>query len=1400
MPPEEADRAAWIAQALGSYTQKPPTAAGSLDPGPNPLSATDLEDLNKITGMGPSFTYGEAPSFFGGFIKTAFHGGTSGLLGRDPHEAFWDPEAVQRFSLDSPIAAGIAEVLGSAPLYAIPFLGESATFEGIGLEAAKRLPGLSRVAAFATNPEAARARPLAIAALRAMVQVAPLEIARVGAAALDLGHPGTVPKVIGQIAMEIPAFALFGGAAKALRASAPAAGRAIGQEQELQKAFDFYNLEGSLQERLRQSGRAREILREKLGLPAGAVFDETTPEATKNFDEVIQGVQAKLRDAIKVEEPQGPNALYREFRADRGRSTTKALNALMKTGQSPAIDVHKLNVGEGGYHNAAEVGPDMLSAGLTDANLHYVQHPRVVVVKTEAGAEKVERVLNSPGFSRVGTAGKGHGTWIAEEKDGGYIVAKRIAGEPAARVRRGTKAGVEKDFSGKYVFLRTDRPLEFNPRAKKMQDALLSVYRPLRPLARNPAEKAIPVMRMVRELEAAIPLPSELLGVPKRAVQAYIEGRMSPEARQTLEAVGRRFDHLGAELKRVLAPGLTQFSQSKRAMRLASITRAAFNKMNLIVEVEYHGVKNAAKARSLIGQLVEVPEFGKSTHEMLQALDDRKMGELTFALINELSPSEATVKGVSREVTDFLRHLSRNDQARVAESTAIQDLARDMGLLTNVEEFSPREHHYGITRSWRGSFRHEILNEDGKLVGMGSGYTAAEAKKDAEVIITTAKATGTSSTGLTLGRFSRIGNREEDLANALNLSEGLPGVADVRRARSALAINPPEQQLHARGNTLGAIGSYRPFTKAEIKDILLSNIIATRRANLNTALRIATHDEMLKLKEEFPQLAQDLITRINQRAGRRVPGGISELVDKGADKLLAPFLGTNSASQIANAVNKGMFTLTLGLMDMGFAAINATTPIMTSMPEVAWLMTAPSARLEKYYSSLLGVTREGGARSFYSLDPLRMMSAGLRRMVKPEAGDRELFERAVRESIVEPKFVESSTGQLAYNIYGPAAKDQSWTQYLYNISNLPAAKSEEFSRGWTFMMGVQTGADFFGLEGERLYQFAREFTEHTQYLYTAADRPRVLTGPLGQAFGLFKNWGMHQIGALAKYHGEAFLDGNIAPLLWTGVGIGAIAGVGGLPWITVADSFGKLVNGKGVQQNLYEAMGYDPASPAHYFSDSIYYGLPGGLLNASLQSRGSAVGANPVHDLTQLTSIAAWDRAKWIGDFLGTSLDYASTTGKSPVTSREVMDKFVRATAPRTFYRFFATTEDNALRSLKTQGRLVGPLSFGERLGYTLGMTPLDVEKFFAASSAAWDSQTARRGAIDTLGAALADARLAGDVTTQNEVMGRAIRDGVLDSVIRSSDGRMRVQTDEQMDRQINDSQINVFRRAIGAP
>jgi hypothetical protein len=1396
-----------IARILANAGTTMPPVTGAL----NNSLVKELQEsaIGSREFRGPKpFQAGEAPSFFGGFLKTVVHGASSGLIGRDPDEAFWDPEAVSRFAQNSPWFSLAGELVGSAPFYSIPFLGEGM----LGLRLTKAIPGLSRAVAFATSPTSARAAPLATAAAKEALRFIPLELARLGGATLDLNKEGSVPKVIGQIALELPVMAAFGGAAKALRGSSTFRGRVVSNERQIQNAFDFYNLNGTAQERLRQTVRAREVLRESAGLQPNSNLDlldpKLVPKAVSEFDDVIQGVQSDLRAVITSEVPPPGNAYIRALAGEGGKATASNLNSILSEVRSAGLQVRKFVRGKDGYAEteALQMEKDLRAANITQDSLAYVQHPRVIETTNEAGTKRMKLLLSK--MQKMSNS-IGEDTHIGLESDGGAIIVKRIskAGSYSKRLNRklykndkAYEAAVAKETAlgrrgAKYVIFRTDAPLNFEPRASAFEKVLRNIYKPIKPPPTNALEAASPVFRIIKAQEKAVPIPEELLGVPSRHLTKFIEGRLGTEQRRLAEVIGRRVDHLGSELKRAVSPGLMAFSKFKRAQRIWSLTRATHNMVNALIETEFYGVKLPTKARTLIGSLFEVPEFKNSPYQMLQALDDKAMSQLTNVWLNRISITDAKRLNYSSDLIKFLKAIEKNDVGRTAESVAVQARAKEMGYTLGEQDFIPLENHYGLVRSWVGYFRHAVKNEDGKIVGYGSGHRAVDATADAQRVVARAEEQGPSRV-LFLDKAAVVSNREEDLLLAHSLDKALRGSAEFMRARSSLAITPPASQIPSKG-MLGGVGYAGNLTKKEVADVLLSNIVATRRNNLNIALQVSQFDELAKLRVESPTMYTDLINRMNLRAGHAPLNGISAQVNKVMDLILAPYLGKNSATQIINTINQGLYTLTLGMLDLGFAAVNLTTPIITSMPELAFLGTAPPEIVGRYYSTLAGAT-SSGIVPFKALDPLRVLTASVRDLFKVRPGTEkwEFFQRAVNERIIDPKFIEEFTGQSSAGIWGKHAAADGWASWLFKLSNFPAAKSEELSRGTSFMMGLNFGKDFYALEGERLFQFAREFTERTQFLYTAADRPRLLTGPLGQAFGLFKNWGMHHMGLLASYHGEAFLSGNFAPLLWTAVGTGAVGGIGAMPWLAVADKFSQVASDKGLQENLYDAIGYNESTPQSYFADTLWSGLPG-MWDLSLQGRATAITSNPVHDVSMMTSLVMADRAVWMGDFLGSALNHADVTRTPLASSRELMDKFVRATLPRTFYRFMSINKEGQLRSLRTQGQLISKISVPDHLAYALGFNPLEIDKFFTVDGEAWKRQDTHRAVVDALGSQMTEAIELHDLGAQRMLMGRAVREGV--DIMGSVMQRFTDHRTPRSEREWRDTTTRAYARAIGA-
>ena len=88
--------------------------------------------------------------------------------------------------------------------------------------------------------------------------------------------------------------------------------------------------------------------------------------------------------------------------------------------------------------------------------------------------------------------------------------------------------------------------------------------------------------------------------------------------------------------------------------------------------------------------------------------------------------------------------------------------------------------------------------------------------------------------------------------------------------------------------------------------------------------------------------------------------------------------------------------------------------------------------------------------------------------------------------------------------------------------DLAACECERLSRVHAFTSGWIMGRDVVGLvDEERLYQFAKEFTEKTMFGYTTADRPGIFTTPLGSATDLFKTWMMNHMMAMLEHTGQS---------------------------------------------------------------------------------------------------------------------------------------------------------------------------------------------------------------------------------------------------------------------------------------
>jgi len=358
-------------------------------------------------------------------------------------------------------------------------------------------------------------------------------------------------------------------------------------------------------------------------------------------------------------------------------------------------------------------------------------------------------------------------------------------------------------------------------------------------------------------------------------------------------------------------------------------------------------------------------------------------------------------------------------------------------------------------------------------------------------------------------------------------------------------------------------------------------------------------------------------------------------------------------------------------------------------------------------------------------------------------------------------------------------------------------KSEQFARGMSFVMGRKIGLNFFNHTEEQAYQFAKQFVMRTNYGYGVGDRPRILTGAIGTGFGLFKNWPAHYIATFGTYVDEAATHGIWKPLLWSMAGTGIVGGAGGVPLYGALDSMSKVLSDTSLTDNIYEMMGHGPNGLTR-MTDTFVYGLPA-LLGVSIQARAAAPGSHFVRDVGLMTSLATWDRAVAVTDFIGDGIDRWSATGQSPFTSQKVKDDFVRAFAPRSLQRWYAISSEGILRSLRTGNRLQSELTGMDRALSTLGFTPIDVEKAFQIGNDLYADAETTQAANQKMSRALAEAWSENDSRLALSVLRQALSMGLdIDSVARGASVRLAKGFDNNIERQYNSYVVAQRRKLVG--
>ena len=1260
---------------------------------------------------------------------------------------------ISEWRQDNPIAGLTSELLGVA----VPYVGWEM--------GAAKLPLLGKTLSRIGTTGKLLESPAKTRALRTLVKWAPFEGARVGTAAV-LGDPGAIGDTIGAAALDLGLFT--GGSALYGLWKGTKAGMSAGG-QDIQKMFPEYDLAAARPLQIRQ-------------LVELETQRATTLGAKATEDEILAQVRARrfaLEREVRLEiAPEGKAGKKGEYvRGLEGPADAQAVNRLFylhgdtKVGKTVtkrlAVSGHRFD-----FRSQDEWGKWVLDFGMPAEWAAYTQFPRATFFKDVAAARQRTKVVHD------NFIGIGNGWFLAKEPEGLYVMTKRARGS--------------KPSDDRWLTFKTDTPSKFVGQSTKNWADLITSRTEWELGKLSPKDMAMGdslnvyggINRMMHALpyEVAKGIPP---GKPELMADAVLKriGLDKPAA-DMMATAGR----LRKLVKRVVFPSMFQFSENKLARYIFGIARWGFDHAQATAERIAYGKARISKITSLYKEIWGAPKEIRGVVGLLNKLGDKDRAVLQAIWIKGLTADQARFEGLVGAKSPMWHALRGMEKYDHWVTRQLNDTHR----LVGHGSFKAMPGHFMISRTWKGHWRVGVLNDAEQTVYMASGHNPAQAWKEAQEAVLDAKKVG--QLLHVKDKEPWLADRKQDLNLARLMKLNTDGYKAVVGARLSRVLEP--STFEKRKGVEGFVGSKDPWSKKELEEIVTSHIYQYQRylAELSTNHRLGP--ELMELSKQDPDLYRQLVDRLRDLAGRAGP--LARWQNSMVDKVLAKSLGANSATKLVGAINTYTMNFQLGMGNLQFPGLNAVTFTQTVLPHIAHVMTGDRAALSGAYTWLPVAGKNGKlVGGMGTLDPIKLSWKGLKALKNPSDELRVMYERAQREGVVDPRLVEEYVGEkhraLSLENVDSAEGVLHW---LKNLSEFLPAQSEKFSRGHAFATGYTLWKDVVGVtEPEKLYHLAREFTNNTMYLYSVADRARMMTGPLGSLFGMFKNWQTHYIAQMMQYSGEAFYRGNFKPLLWMMGGTGLVGGLGATVPFAMADQVAQMLGSDPLVLNLYEMFSGDDGDPS-VLADGVFYGLPA-FLGVSLQGSSAQPGANPVRDAAMYFSFAHWDRMKYLGQAIGDGFDHWQATGNSPMGSEHVRDVLVRALGPRSLYRWAQMTGEGTLQSLSTGYPVASNFSFYQRMMFRLGFNPTEVENAYQASDFLWKQQNALRSRVQEMGRAWAEATLEGDSNTLQQIMNRTFAEGVpLDSVIKSAHSRLAKTKESQAERQFRSQDVEAWRRA----
>lgn len=1272
---------------------------------------------------------------FANFLTSMGRSGTSELVGL---EGAWlqglggvsseENDAWRQRNFAGSIASQIA---GALPAYVASAYAAGPVAAATGLS--RLFPAVGRLFDPATRAATLAANPVRATALEAAVATLPISGARL---ALTPVLGGDLERTAASVGIDLAGSALMGagfGVFRGLRTSA----LADDYERLVAQRIDGYNRDAPVQERIallegfapNDADMAQIATRTLEGLRQ-TVRTETAPSMLGNRNWL---------GPMEGEESASP-ATLRAVRTDLNR-LFRPTPATTEAGTERALQVQTLTRSSQGFPDAASWQRVVEEVGLPAQWERNIQYPRVV---TARGSE-VPRV--EANITRHLGEDLGDGWRLRREANQDlFVVARRL---PAAS-----------DGGARWFVARTNAPERLLPqlgalrRGDKLARFIGQAEENLlaRATARLPEDD---ILRMAVEGQKFRP-PGLRAEKPNFSLVEHFPRPLADAAKE-LQPLAQE---ISRRVRGVVAPTLHRFNDRPLIKWVLNQARSVYESAQGKAARALHGTRPGL--RPLTQVVRGLPDEGglrKTFDAMTDAdvsavvryRDIRESGKLGFD--EALTKLAAEIDGGTlKRIEPFLRTWDR------VATDAWDELVRTAAATgTKI----PKEvEGWAFPHTWVGDWRHRVYLDDRSTHIVG-GRTREEARRAAEDF---ARQNG--------GRLDGRGPFQTDR----------DGDYELLRERGAKRLRPEtvgvSQFSHAQTRRAipagGYVGHQQVPTKAELWDILSSDITLKYRDIAQRSVKRTMEDALLpEIRSKYGlRSMNEAVQQLNIMRGQQ--GEFSRWQNQ-AMSFLDPLLGKNSASRIAAAVNATEAHFAFGFGNLSFPAGNAVTFLQTVAPKIALFRDLGMKMPERAwaYMDFMPTLGPGGLPTggFAALNPLKLAKESLRSLWNPTELERKFFNRAVEEGVIASRIKDEYLGQSAR--FRQSLRDAArGEEPIANVFRAGATANmalphrvEELTRAQAFFTWMRAG-EMLNMTDDALYEFAKRGTWATMYGYAQADRPALFRGPVGMMAGLFKNWLFNYTGDLIRYAGEA-TRGNYNGLLWALGGVGATAGLGGLPLWHAVDQFQRIFNDKTMAEELYSATGTEAG-------DALYYGVPG-LLGVSLQGMMAAPFNDPRRDITFLTNAVTAQRVQKLWQVGGDVMTRWGAGGENPFTQDRTWDQVAYALAPRTLYRLMAQVEDGAMKSIRNGRPIIEGVSEAERWSNAFGMTPARLARAWELSESLWSDQERRRRLTTGFAETYSDAMTAGDSRAMQNVIERAIESGVdLSSVVRGAMMRQR--------------------------